>query len=130
MQRLLQTLVRNALSYHDTGRGWDDAPERVYQAFVLGLLVTLEPGWRVRSNRESGLGRADVLIVPTRSGSAGVVIEFKRVWSDEGETPEQAINDARRQIEERGYKAELEAAGARPIYALAVAFEGKRVWVG
>ena len=128
LARLLAVMVQNALSYHDTGIGPDSAPERVYQAFTLGLLVSLEPGWRVRSNRESGLGRADVLIIPSAAGRPGVVLEFKRVWVEEGETPEQALNDAQRQITERRYAAELWAAGASVVYAVAIAFEGKRVW--
>ncbi|MBK9648863.1 MAG: AAA family ATPase [Deltaproteobacteria bacterium] len=128
LARLLAKLVQNALSYHDTGLGPDSAPERVYQAFTLGLLVSLEPDWRVRSNRESGLGRADVLILPSAPGRPGVVLEFKRVWVEEGETPDQALNDAQRQITERRYAAELWAAGSSVVYAVAIAFEGKRVW--
>ncbi|MCB9766088.1 MAG: AAA family ATPase [Alphaproteobacteria bacterium] len=128
VQRLLRVLVQNTLSVHDTGAGPGD-PERVYQAFVLGLLVWLEPRWRVRSNRESGYGRADVLILPTERGRPGVVLEIKRLWSDEGETPEAALADAQAQIRDRGYAAEVEAAGASVVRQFAVVFSGKSVWV-
>lgn len=127
VQRILRPMVSDALSYQHTGPRMN--PERVYQAFVLGLLVSLEPDYHVRSERESGLGRADVLILPTRPGQPGVVMEFKRVWRDEGETPEQALNEAHAQIAARAYRRELEAARAAPIHALAVAFDGKEVWV-
>ena len=129
VQRLLRVLVRNVLSYHDTASGPDADPERVYQAFVLGLLAWLEPRYRVRSNRESGHGRADVLLLPTAPGNPGVVLEIKRVWTDEGETPDRVLDEALQQIADRGYRAEVEAAGADPVVVLAVAFAGKEVWV-
>jgi hypothetical protein len=127
-EALLGDLVRDVLSLHDTGTG-PTAPERVYHAFVLGLLAHLEPEYRVRSERESGYGRSDVLIVPSQPGRAGAVLELKRVLEDRGESPEDALASALRQIEDRDYAAELRAAGADPIRTVAIAFAGKRVWV-
>jgi hypothetical protein len=124
--KLLSRLVLATFSYHDTaGR----EPERVYQAFVLGLLVHVRDTHLVRSNRESGLGRYDVAVIPRRPGSAGVVIELKEIDETEGETREQALEAALRQIEERKYAEELRAAGASPIHEYGVVFDGKRVWV-
>jgi Predicted AAA-ATPase/PD-(D/E)XK nuclease superfamily len=125
---LLGDLVRDVLSVHDTGTG-PTAPERVYQAFVLGLLAHLEPEHRVRSERESGYGRSDVLIIPSQPGRAGAAIELKRVLEDRGESPEDALASALEQIDARDYAAELRAAGAAPIRKVAIAFAGKRVWV-
>jgi hypothetical protein len=125
---LLGDLVRDVLSVHDTGTG-PTAPERVYHAFVLGLLAHLEPEYRVGSERESGYGRSDVLIIPSRPGRAGAVLELKRVLEDQGESPEDALASALRQIEDRDYAAELRAAGAEPVRRVAIAFAGKRVWV-
>lgn len=125
---LLGDLVRDVLSVHDTGTG-PTAPERVYHAFVLGLLAHLEPEHRVRSERESGYGRSDVLIIPSRPGRAGAVLELKRVLEDQGESAEEALASALAQIEARDYAAELRAAGAAPIRKVAIAFAGKRVWV-
>lgn len=129
VEGLLGRMVANALSAHDTGVGPDDAPERVYQAFVLGLLVSLEPEYRVVSNREAGFGRADVLILPRRPGRPGVALELRRLRADRGEAPEAALDAAHAQITGRGYLRELEAVGASPARALAVVFSGKRVWV-
>ncbi|WP_437285052.1 AAA family ATPase [Sorangium sp. So ce406] len=118
----LQAFATDVLSYHDTGR---PDPEQVMQGFVLGLLAALEPDHQVRSNRESGRGRPDVIIRPSRPGRPGVVLELKVARG--GKTLEQALEEAIEQIRRNDYTAELRAAGAAPIHALAVAFDGKVV---
>jgi hypothetical protein len=121
----LQAFVTNVLSYHDPGTL--DA-ERVYQGFVVGLLAVLEPGHQVRSNRESGKGRPDVLIRPMQPGKAGVVLELK-VAKPGKKTLEQALSEGVTQLRANDYGAELRAAGATPIHAFTVAFDGKEVRV-
>ena len=121
--RGLEGLLADTLSYHDVaGR----TPERVYHAFVAGLLVRLAPDFDVRSNRESGFGRCDVLVMPRAPGRPGVAMELKVVRS--GEPPEAALDAAMAQLRDRDYAAELHARGASPIHELAVAFDGKRVY--
>jgi len=121
----LQAFVTNVLSYHDPGKL---RPERVYHGFLVGLLAVLEPGHQVRSNRESGEGRPDVLIRPTQPGKPGVVLELK-VARPGKKTLEQALAEGVAQLETAGYDAELRAAGATPVHRLAVAFDGKLVRV-
>ena len=104
-------------------------PEQVYHAFVLGLLVHLQPRYLVRSNRESGFGRYDVMALPRSPGQPGVVLELKTVDKNRGETPERALQAALRQLRERDYAAELRAVGADPIHELAVVFEKRRAHV-
>lgn len=123
-RRLLQKLIVESLSYHDLG-----TPEAVYQAFIVGLLVHLEPTHEVRSNRESGFGRYDVMVRPRAAGQAGAVIELKVIDTDEGETVEQALDAAMAQVEGRAYATELHAAGAEPVWQWAAVFDGKRAWV-
>ena len=118
----------HALSSHDTGKA-PGAPERVYHAFVLGLLVWLAPRYRVVSNRESGYGRSDVMLIPKKPGQPGVVIELKAVATRRGETLRKAMNAALRQLKDRDYAAELRAAGASPVREVGVVFEGKNVKV-
>jgi hypothetical protein len=125
-EELLGRLVLGTFSYHDP-RGAQ--PERVYQAFLLGLLVQLEATHLVRSNRESGLGRYDVAVIPKRAGEAGVIIELKQLRSWRDEALEAALASALEQIAARGYAAELGAAGANPIHCYGVVFDGKQVWV-
>ena len=120
----LTRVLTEQASYYDFPRG---TGEVVYHAFVLGLLVRLGGAYRVRSNPESGYGRADVLIIPKSPGEPGVVIELKTLG--ERDTPEQSLDAAMAQIETRAYATELRAAGATPIHAMAVVFDGKRAHV-
>jgi len=121
----LQAFVTNVLSHHDPGHL---DPERVYHGFVVGLLAVLEPGHDVRSNRESGAGRPDVLIRPRQPGKPGVVLELK-VAKPGKKTLAQALAEGLAQLEAKNYGAELQAAGATPVHAFAVAFDGKKVRV-
>ena len=124
LEEELGAFTRNVLSYHDTaGR-----PEQVYHAFVIGLLATLEPSYEVRSNRESGKGRPDVLVRPKQAGTPGAVLELK-VARPGKKTLEEALAEGVAQIRERDYASELRAAGASPVHAFAVAFDGKVVRV-
>jgi hypothetical protein len=125
LEEQLQAFVTNLMSYQDPGTV---APERVYQGFVLGLLAVLEPTYLVRSNRESGDGRPDVTIRPRVAGKPAVVLELKVVRKGK-KTPAAALREGMAQIREKGYAAELLAAGASAVHAFAVAFDGKRVWV-
>ncbi|WP_437752519.1 AAA family ATPase [Sorangium sp. So ce1389] len=127
VERQLGAFVKNVLSYHDLGADSTDAPESVYQVFVLGLLAALEPGHRVRSNRESGKGRPDVLILPSEPGRPGVVLELKVARGKR--TLEQALDDGIEQVRGKDYAAELRAAGADPFHVLVIAFDGKEVRV-
>jgi hypothetical protein len=125
LERQLQALARDLLSYHDAGT---PAPENLYHGFVLGLLAVLEPAYRVRSNRESGQGRPDVMITPAHPGQPGVVLELKVARAGD-RTLDAVLADGLAQIARGGYDAELRAAGADPVHAFAVAFDGKDVRV-
>ena len=124
VEEQLGDLMAYSLSYHDVG---GRQAEAVYQAFIVGLLVQMRPDHEVRSNPESGYGRADVLIAPRRVGQPGAVLELK--VRRRSETMEQALERAGTQIVERRYRAALEAAGAEPIHELAVVFDRKEVRV-
>jgi hypothetical protein len=126
VERHLAHLLNVNLSYFDTAA---PEPERFYHGLVVGLLAGLAPRYDVRSNRESGYGRCDVLILPKTAGQPGVVLELKQVDTEAGETTEKAFTAARRQIRERDYAAELRERGATPIHQMAAVFAGKRVFV-
>ncbi|WP_428263345.1 AAA family ATPase [Haliangium sp.] len=120
----LEDLFLAHVSYHDLPQ---PARELPYHMFVLGLLVRLADDYEVRSNPESGRGRADVLITPRSPGAAGVVMEFKRFYPERDGSPEAALDAAMAQIDDRAYAAALRDRGAAPVHAYAAVFEGKRV---
>jgi hypothetical protein len=104
-------------------------PERFYHAFVLGMLVQLQPTHTIKSNRESGYGRYDVCLIPHDKKQPGFVFEFKSVDELDNQTLEQACESALKQIEKKQYVAELHALGIEAVYPIAIAFEGKRALV-
>lgn len=120
-------------SYFDSGKKpSDDAqPERFYHGFVLGLLVDLADRYVVTSNRESGLGRYDVMLKPRYPEDAAVILEFKAREPDGEKTLEDTAREALAQIERQNYKASLEAEGIgmHRIYTYGFAFEGKQVLI-
>ncbi|MDJ0838106.1 MAG: AAA family ATPase [Acidobacteriota bacterium] len=120
LEKLFSDLVKGVLSFHDTA---GNEPERVYQAFLLGMLVELRGTYRVQSNREAGYGRFDVLLAPDDKRKTGFIFEFKRIQS---QTPEETLAEAMKQIKDRDYAAELREAGIGNIRAIAVAVDGKQ----
>lgn len=122
-EAIFRDFVAKTFSLFDTG---GDEPEKVYHAFVLRMLLGLRERYEVRSNRESGYGRYDVMLIPRdAAGRKGVVIEFKKAMR--GETPEQAATAALKQIEEKRYDLELRDRGVCDIVKLGIAFAGKQV---
>ncbi len=122
-ERMLETIVLQVMSYHDLG----GSPEKVYHALVLGMLVWMSGKYEIRSNRESGYGRYDIMLKPKDLNRQGIIIEFKKVYKNE--KPEDVLKDALKQIEDRKYETELKAAGVKDVLKIAVAFRGKKLWV-
>lgn len=122
--------VLNTMSYFDpTG----EEPERVYQAFVMGLLVNLSDIYYVKSNRESGFGRYDIAMIPKniKLHEKGIIFEFKRANPATNEAIEEALVRAEEQIEKKQYEVEIIEAGVKKenVVKIAVAFRGKEVCV-
>lgn len=121
-------------SSFDTGKKPSEKsqPERFYHGFVLGLLVELRDRYQIRSNRESGYGRYDVMLTPVTEVDDAIVIEFKVHEPDEEETLKDTVRVALDQITEKDYDAELLAQGISVdrIRHYGFAFEGKKVLIG
>ncbi|MCP4668338.1 MAG: AAA family ATPase, partial [Deltaproteobacteria bacterium] len=124
-EKMLRMVVEAVFSYHDFGV----EPEKVYHAFVAGLLVWISGTHEIKSNRESGYGRYDIMIIPRDTARLGYVIEFKTVDALDNETVDAALASALAQIEEQKYEAELVERGIKRIKKLAIAFMGKQVSV-
>lgn len=124
-QRVLNDFVVNTLSYYDTS-GRD--PEKVYQAFLLGMLVN-SGAYEVSSNRESGLERYDILLRPRDLSKQGVIMELKLYDPMFDKSVDSVLESALQQIEDKQYAATLRSAGVKDILKMAITFDGKQVWV-
>ena len=107
-------------------------PERFYHGFVLGLLAELRDQYEIRSNRESGYGRYDVMLTPLNKNDNAIIIEFKVHEPEEETSLQDTVQCALAQIDEKKYDAELLARGipADRIRHYGFAFEGKKVLIG
>jgi len=123
---IFSVIVEKSLSYFDVG---GNEPEKFYHAFVLGMMLSLSGEYEIRSNRESGFGRYDILMIPADKKKKGVIIEFKKVNEKRGETLETACEAALRQIGGKNYIRELEALGVADFIELGIAFKGKETKV-
>ncbi|MBR1391897.1 MAG: AAA family ATPase [Lachnospiraceae bacterium] len=130
MNRYMNRVALNTFSYFDTGKKpSEDAPERFYHGFVLGLLVDHATDYIITSNRESGFGRYDVVLEPRDKANPAVIMEFKvyDMLDDETELSDTA-DHALLQIEEKGYAADLLYRGIpeQSIFKYGIAFQGQQ----
>ena len=121
-EKKFRILVREMFSYMDVG---ENTAENFYHAFVLGMLVGLKDNYYVNSNRESGIGRYDIMLEPKEKNGNSFIIEFKVADDMEESTIEETIANARKQIEEKGYESNLKERGFTNITKMVFAFHGK-----
>ena len=117
-------LVREMFSYMDVG---ENTAENFYHAFVLGMLVGLKDSYYVNSNRESGIGRYDIMLEPKDKNGKSFIMEFKIYKEDKEKTIEETIENAKKQIKEKGYEQNLIERGFKNITKMVYAFKGKEL---
>ena len=110
-------------------------PENFYHGFVLGLMVDKRDDYIIKSNKESGFGRYDVMMIPRdteNSSLPGLILEFKVINYSIEKSLEETVKSALQQIEEKKYDMELLKAGVKKenIRHYGFAFEGKKVLIG
>ncbi|WP_253293515.1 PD-(D/E)XK nuclease domain-containing protein [Kineothrix sp. MSJ-39] len=129
----MNMVAKTTFSYFDCGSGYGavDETERFYHGFVLGLLAELSDRYHITSNRESGIGRYDIMMKAVDAQQSSCIIEFKVFNPKKDKDLEDCAYKALRQIEEKGYVAELLAEGIdrENIKKYGFAFEGKTVLI-
>ena len=134
MNAYMNEVALTTFSSFDTGNhpSGKTQPERFYHGFVLGLLVELRDLYEVKSNRESGYGRYDVMLIPRQKKEMAFVLEFKVYDSEEEKDLKDTVQSALNQIIEKNYDMELVERGVLKecIRHYGFAFEGKRVLIG
>ena len=117
-------LVTQMFSFMDVGI---NTAENFYHAFVLGMLVGLKDSYYVNSNRESGLGRYDIMLEPKDKNGNSFIMEFKVHKPEKEKDIEETIANAKKQIEEKQYEESLKERGFTNITKMVFAFKGKEV---
>lgn len=137
MNHYMNKVALATFSYFDTGKNPSEysEPEKFYHGFVLGLMVEYQEKYVIRSNRESGFGRYDVLMLPReiqQSELPAIILEFKIQDEKKERTLEDTVQNALRQIEEKQYDTELINSGIKKeqIRHYGFAFCGKQVLIG
>ena len=118
LQSLLEDFMLKSIST------MDGANEAFYHGMMLGLCAVLGSQYKVRSNRESGLGRFDVELLPMMQGIPGFIFEFKHT-KDINVDLDSLANSALKQIEDMKYDTELNDFGVEDIVKIGIAFRQK-----
>ena len=118
LQKLLDKFMVESISSFDT------ANEGFYHGMMLGLCAVLSIRYRVRSNRESGLGRFDILLLPRMKAIPAFIYEFKYT-KDEKADLNVLAEEALKQIDDKKYDTELSGFAIDTVVKIGIAFRGK-----
>ena len=118
LQSLLEDFMLKSIST------MDGASEAFYHGMMLGLCAVLGSQFKVRSNRESGLDRFDIELLPMVKGIPGFIFEFKHT-KDINVDLDSLANSALKQIEDMKYDTELNDFGVEDIVKIGIAFRQK-----
>ncbi len=121
LQRYIRLLLLQVASSFDTAR------ESFYQGLLLGLCAMMDSRYSVRSNRESGDGHFDIMLLPKVKTMPGIIIELKAAENNDRSDLKCLAETALKQIREKHYDTELTSQGVETIYHYGVAFRGKEV---
>jgi len=115
----LKSYVMGTLSYYDI----EKKPENTYHILLLGMFSKLQDKYEIKSNRESGKGRPDILLKAKDKNDYSAVIEIK------ADASKKTVEDAMYQIEKKEYVQELKSEGYTRILKVALGVDGKSIEV-
>ena len=118
-EKNLQNILLKSTSYMD-GKN-----ENFYHGLFLGMSFYLDNKYSVKSNREAGLGRYDVLIEPINKKERAFILEFK--ITDSKKNLENFSKEALEQIINKKYNIELIKKGIKDITYIGIAFYKKQL---
>lgn len=118
IRKIIGDILKDSASYFDFTR------EESYQTFLLGLLALCNPKYNLRSNRESGFGRYDLVLKPKSKKVPLIIIEIKAT-KDDKKNLDALSKDALKQINKKKYGSEYPS--SKGIIKYGVAFRGKDV---
>ena len=128
-------IIGDTFSYYDTAKN----NEYVYHSYILGLLAIIGDDYIVKSNKESGEGRYDIMLVPHDKANNGVVLEIKQIEKQKNNESKlnfvkrinKNINLASSQIDKNQYYKELIENKIRLdcIIKVPIVFAGKEPYI-
>ena len=120
LDRLIEKLILDVMSFHDTDKRYENS----YHMLLAGFFYALDDYYTVKSNIESGYGRADIILFPKNQTKAGYIFELKRANTKD---IEKEVQKALLQINIKKYYTELEKHGVKEIIKIGYVFDGKKV---
>ena len=120
LKNSLEEFLRKSASFHDSN-------ESFYQGVLLTLCVIAFENYEITSNRESGLGRYDIAMIPKKKSLPGIIIEVKNQNNTSENNLEDIATKALEQIEEKQYDTVMKQRDVMQVYKYGIAFSGKNV---
>lgn len=115
----IETIEDTICDWLDETISFHDEQENYYHGFLTGLLSGFK-GYTLKSNRESGDGRPDLMLLERRRHKLAVIIEIKA--TKEFTKLEYWCDEALKQINDNRYETELINDGYQKIIKYGVAF--------
>ncbi len=137
-ERLLRDLYLSQVSYNDTVKlgnieelgeaRQEERYENFHHGLFLGLFMMSDPSYTVESNKEYGLGRPDITIIPKDITKTAYVFEFKWESTRGPKTLDMLAEDAIKQIKEKKYEEGVKLKhGHEKVICIGVGFKGKEL---
>lgn len=123
LAKALENYMTSCISY------FDGSAEGFYHGMMVGLVASLSSRYYIRSNRESGEGRFDLMLEPKEKDLPGIVMEFKAVSGSDKTDLTELADAALEQIDDQNYAQEMKDRGVQSIIKYGIAFSGKRVGI-
>jgi len=132
----LQDILLSSSSYFDaSGSKTSYSPtgiekekyENFYHGLILGIMVSIPDEYYIESNREYGLGRPDIVIIPKDKNKKAYILELKNEYTTSKKTAEDAAKEALQQIKDKKYEEGVRNTGVREVVKIGLGFKGKEL---